>query len=60
MPGRFGSYASTCEVKEGQLVFTRSLVQRASTIPADQSGAVRNFYARIRAAEQPPVVLARQ
>ncbi|HEX8920424.1 MAG TPA: transglutaminase-like domain-containing protein, partial [Pyrinomonadaceae bacterium] len=56
----FGNYASTYEVKDGHLFFTRSLVQRAATIPADQYSTVRNFFARIRAAEQSPVVLARK
>ncbi|MDT5120802.1 MAG: hypothetical protein QOC96_284 [Acidobacteriota bacterium] len=56
----FGNYASTYEVKDGQLVFTRTLVQRATIIPADQYSAVRNFFERIRAAEASPVVLAKK
>jgi hypothetical protein len=56
----FGSYATSYEVKEGQLVFTRKLVQRATTIPADQYNSVRSFFEKIRAAEQAPVVLARK
>jgi hypothetical protein len=56
----FGSYATTYEVKDGQLVFTRKLVQRGATIPADQYALVRSFFERIRAAEQSPVVLARK
>lgn len=56
----FGNYTATYEVKEGQLLFTRSLVMRASTIPADQYTAVRNFFERIRATEQAPVVLAKK
>lgn len=56
----FGNYASTYEVKDGQLVFTRTMTQRASTIPAAQYASVRNFYERIRAAEQSPVVLAKK
>ena len=56
----FGTYASTYEVKDKQLVFTRTLMQRAGTIPAAQYAAVRNFYERIRAAEQAPVVLAKK
>ncbi len=56
----FGSYATTYEVKEGQLVFTRKFVQRAGTIPADQYDLVRTFFERIRSAEQSPVVLARK
>ena len=56
----FGNYASTYEVKDGHLVFTRTLIQRAATIPADQYPAVRTFFERIRAAESSPVVLARK
>jgi hypothetical protein len=56
----FGSYATSYEVKDGQLVFTRKLVQKATTIPADQYNLVRSFFEKIRAAEQAPVVLARK
>jgi hypothetical protein len=56
----FGSYATTYEVKDGHLVFTRKLVQKAGTIPADQYSSVRGFFEKIRAAEQSPVVLARK
>ena len=56
----FGSYATNYEVKDGQLLFTRKLVQRASTVPVDQYNSVRTFYEKIRAAEQSPVVLARK
>ncbi len=56
----FGSYATTYEVKEGQLVFTRKFVQRAGTIPVDQYNLVRSFFEKIRSAEQSPVVLARK
>lgn len=56
----FGSYATTYEVKDGQLLFTRKLVQRASTIPVDGYASVRSFFERIRAAELAPVVLARK
>lgn len=56
----FGSYATTYEVKDGQLVFTRKLVQNAATIPVEQYDSVRSFFEKIRAAEQAPVVLARK
>jgi hypothetical protein len=56
----FGTYQTSYEVKNGELVFTRALAQRASTIPADQYPKVRSFFERIRAAEQAPVVLARK
>ena len=56
----FGSYATNYEVKDGQLLFTRKLVQKAGTIPVDQYAIVRSFFEKIRAAEQTPVVLARK
>jgi hypothetical protein len=51
---------TTYEVKDGKLLFTRKLVQRAATIPVEQYASVRNFFERIRAAELAPVVLARK
>ena len=56
----FGFYETKYEIKEGELIFTRTLAQRAGTIPAQDYQRVRNFYERIRAAEQAPVVLARK
>jgi hypothetical protein len=56
----FGSYNTTYVVKDGELVFTRTLAQRAGTIPAAQYQTVRSFFERIRAAELAPVVLARK
>jgi hypothetical protein len=56
----FGNYASTYEVKDGQLIFTRTFATRAGTIPVEQYQSVRNFFERIRAAEQAPVVLAKK
>lgn len=56
----YGSYSATYEVKDGQLLFTRTLVQRAATVPADHYKTLRDFYGRIRAVESSPVVLARK
>lgn len=56
----FGSYATSYEVKDGQLYFTRKLVQSAATIPVEQYSSVRGFFEKIRAAEQAPVVLAKK
>jgi hypothetical protein len=56
----FGSYVTSYEVKDNQLVFKRQLSQQAITIsPADYE-AVRKFFESIRAAENAPVVLARK
>ncbi|MBI1765846.1 MAG: DUF3857 domain-containing protein [Acidobacteria bacterium] len=56
----FGNYAMTCEAKAGQLLFKRTLILRAGTIPVEQYPAVRSFFARVLAAEQAPVVLAKK
>jgi len=56
----FGSYATSYEVKDGELIFSRKLVQRATTIPVEQYNSVRSFFERIRAAEQAPVVLIKK
>jgi len=56
----FGTYSTTYEAKDGQVLFTRKLVQRAGTIPVEQYNSVRSFFEKIRAAEQSPVVLARK
>ncbi len=56
----FGSYATSYEVKDGVLIFSRKLVQRATTIPVEQYNSVRSFFERIRAAEQAPVVMIRK
>ena len=56
----FGSYSTNYEVKGNELLFTRKLVQKAGTIPADQYNTVRSFFEKIRAAEQAPVVLTKK
>ncbi|HET6671683.1 MAG TPA: DUF3857 domain-containing protein [Pyrinomonadaceae bacterium] len=56
----FGSYKTSYDVKNGELVFTRTLAQRAGSIPVDQYQSVRSFFEKIRAAEQAPVVLIRK
>jgi hypothetical protein len=60
LDSEFGTYTASYEVREGQIVFTRSLVQRAATIPAERYADVRAFYGRVRASEEAPVVLARK
>jgi hypothetical protein len=56
----FGQYAAKFEVKEGHLIFQRSLSLKSSTIPVEQYAVVRNFFGRIRAIESAPVVLAKK
>jgi hypothetical protein len=56
----FGSYVTSYEVKNSELVFKRRLSQQAATIAAADYEVVRKFFERIRAAENSPVVLARK
>ncbi len=56
----FGNYAAKCEVKEGHLIFRRSLALKAGIIPVEQYASVRGFFERIRAVEQTPVVLVKK
>jgi len=56
----FGSYVTSYEVKDNQLIFKRQLSQQATTIAAADYEMVRKFFERIRAAENAPVVLARK
>jgi transglutaminase-like putative cysteine protease len=56
----FGTYNTSYEVKNNELIFKRQLSQRATTIPATDYGVVKKFFESIRAAENAPVVLARK
>lgn len=56
----FGKYSTSYEVKDGKLLFTRSLTMNRSLIPADKYASVREFFTKIRDAEQTPVVLVRK
>lgn len=60
LDSEFGAYTARYEVREGHLVFTRTLVQRAVTLPAERYKDVRDFFGRVRASEEALVVLARQ
>jgi hypothetical protein len=55
----FGTYNTSYEVKGSELVFKRQLSQQAATIPAADYGMVKKFFENIRAAENAPVVLAK-
>jgi hypothetical protein len=60
MDATFGTFAATCEVKDGQLRFTRTLIVRSATIPVGDYATVRDFFEKIQAAESSPVVLAKK
>jgi hypothetical protein len=56
----FDSYATTYEVKEGDLIFTCKLVQKAATIPVEQYNSVRSFFEKISHGGTSAGVLARK
>jgi hypothetical protein len=56
----FGSYSAKCEVKDGHLLFRRSMTLKAGIIPVEQYASVRGFFERIRAVEQTPIVLVKK
>jgi hypothetical protein len=56
----FGKYTTRYEVKDNKLVFTRSLVMTRTTVPVEKYNTVKDFYAKIMAAEQSPVVLLKK
>lgn len=56
----FGKYTTSYNVKDGKLVFTRSLTMTRTTVSVDKYPAVREFYSKIRDVEQSPVVLLRK
>ena len=56
----FGKYSTSYEVKENSLIFRRSLVLNAATIPVDKYPQVKDFFVKIRSAEQSPVVLLKK
>jgi transglutaminase-like putative cysteine protease len=56
----FGKYSTTYAVKENKLTFTRSLTMNRSTLSVDKYNSIRDFFSKILAAEQSPVVLMRK
>lgn len=56
----FGKFSVTYEVKDGQLIFHRTLKLNKSTIEAAKYETVKNFFAKVREAEQNPVVLLKK
>lgn len=53
----FGKYSTTYEVKDNKLTFKRAITLNRAKIPADKYASVRDFFAKMREAEQSPVVL---
>jgi Domain of Unknown Function with PDB structure (DUF3857)/Transglutaminase-like superfamily len=56
----FGKYTTSYEVKNDTLVFKRTLVLNSATIAVEKYASVKDFFVKIRSAEQSPVVLLRK
>lgn len=56
----FGKYTASYVVKDNKLTYTRSLTMNRSTLSVDKYSSIREFYSKILAAEQSPVVLLRK
>ncbi|MBX7172556.1 MAG: DUF3857 and transglutaminase domain-containing protein [Pyrinomonadaceae bacterium] len=56
----FGKYNTKYEAKDGKLYFSRNLVTNRTTIPVEKYNTVKDFYSKILAAEQAPVVLIKK
>ncbi len=56
----FGKYTTNYEAKDGKLVFTRKLVMNRTTVSVEKYNSVKDFYSKILAAEQSPVVLLKK
>jgi hypothetical protein len=56
----FGKYSTKYEVKDGKLFFTRHLMTNRMLIPVEKYSQVKDFYSKIHAAEQSPVVLLKK
>ncbi len=56
----FGKYTTSYEAKDGKLLFTRSLTTNRTTVSIDKYNSVKDFYSKILAAEQSPVVLLKK
>lgn len=53
----FGKYSTSYEVQGSKLTFRRVLTMNRATVPVDKYSTVRDFFSKIRQAEQAPVVL---
>ncbi len=53
----FGKYSTKFELAGNKLTFTRVLLMTRATVPVEKYATVRDFFAKMREAEQSPVVL---
>ncbi len=56
----FGKYSTSYEVKDGNLHFKRTMIITSSQIAVEKYATVKDFFVKVRNAEQAPVVLLKQ
>ncbi len=56
----FGNYSTSYEVKDGKLIYKRTMITKRTVVPTENYGKVRDFYKKILDSEQSPVVLLRK
>lgn len=56
----FGSWEASAQVKDGKLVFLRSLQLETSNLPPERFSEARDFFNEVSRSEQAPVVLMRR
>ena len=56
----FGKYTANCEVKSSKLVCSRLLTLNRALVPVDKYSMVKDFFMKIRDAEQVPAVLVKK
>ena len=56
----FGKYTTSYTVKDNKLTYTRTLTMNRQTLSVDKYASIRDFYSKIMAAEQSPVVLLKK
>ncbi|MBK8465522.1 MAG: DUF3857 domain-containing protein [Chloracidobacterium sp.] len=56
----FGKYKSSCEVKADRLVCTRILSLNRTILPVEKYSTAKEFFSKVRDAEQVPVVLIKK
>jgi len=56
----FGKYTSNCEVKTNKLLCTRAMTLNRTIVPVEKYSMAKDFFSKIRDAEQIPVVLVKK
>jgi len=56
----FGKYSTKYEVKENKVLFTREMTLTRSVLPVEKYSMAKEFFTKIREADQSPIVLIRK